>query len=111
MAMIDPATLPAREPRPGWVGRFFHSASMTFSYYDIAADASVHRHHHPVEEVWNVVDGELELTIGDTTHLLTAGQAAVVPPDVEHAARAAQASRVIVVDCPRRDQVGGIDIR
>jgi quercetin dioxygenase-like cupin family protein len=111
MPVVNPNELPPYEPRPGWIGRFFHAESMTFAYYEIASGASVHLHHHPEEEVWNVVDGALELTIGDETHLLTAGQAAVVPPDVEHAVRAAQPSRVIVVDCPRRDQVGGIDIR
>jgi mannose-6-phosphate isomerase-like protein (cupin superfamily) len=57
------AELPPREPRPGWVGRFFRSDHMTFASYEIAAGADVHPNGHPHEEVWNVLEGELELVI------------------------------------------------
>src|SRR6266508_4474488 len=42
-------------------GGFFHSDHMTFAYYEIEAGSEVHLHHHPQEEVWHVVEGELEL--------------------------------------------------
>jgi len=29
MPFVNPADLPVLEPRPGWRGRFFHSAHMT----------------------------------------------------------------------------------
>jgi quercetin dioxygenase-like cupin family protein len=37
---------------------------MTFAYYSVAAGAWVHEHSHPNDEVWNVIDGQLEITIG-----------------------------------------------
>jgi unsaturated pyranuronate lyase len=111
MGFIDPMDLPIREPRPGFQGRFFHSDHMTFAYYAIAAGSSVHRHHHPNDEVWHVVEGELEVTLGDDVRILHAGQAAVVPPDVEHSALAVTDCRAIVADYPVRDSVGGVDIR
>jgi quercetin dioxygenase-like cupin family protein len=107
---VDPRSLPVREPRPGWKGRFFHSEHMTFVYYDIAAGAGVHAHSHPNEEAWNVLEGALELTIDGETRVVRAGEAAVVPAGVDHAARAMEPTRVIVVDHPRRQTVGSLDV-
>jgi quercetin dioxygenase-like cupin family protein len=85
---VDPRSLPSHEPQPGWSGRFFHSDHMTFAYYDIAADADVHAHEHPHEEVWHVVAGALKLTLGDDTSVLRAGEAAIVRGGQRHSVRA-----------------------
>lgn len=111
MPFIQTSALPAREPLPGWVGRFFHSDHMTFVYYEIAPGARVHLHHHENEEVWNVLEGELEMVVDGVTRVLRAGEAAVVPAGVKHSAGAREACRAIVVDHPARDRVAGIDVR
>jgi quercetin dioxygenase-like cupin family protein len=111
MAFIDPAELTVHEPRPGFHGRFFHSAHMTFSYYDIDAGADVHPHHHPQEEVWHLLAGEADVTVDGETRRVRPGGAAVVPAGVEHSVRAVTQCRAIVVDHPLRDSVGGVDIR
>ncbi|HYW26367.1 MAG TPA: cupin domain-containing protein [Terriglobales bacterium] len=111
MPFIRTSALPPREPLPGWVGRFFHSEHLTFVYYEVAPGAQVHPHRHENEEVWNVVEGELEMTVDGATTVLRPGEAAVVPADVEHAARALGRCRAIVVDYPARDSVGGVDVR
>lgn len=111
MPFIDPTELVAKEPKPGWSGRFFHSERMTFAYYDIVPGSALHLHHHDEEEVWNVIEGELELTLDGTTRALAAGQAAVVPSNVEHSARALSPCRVIIVDSPVRQAVGDVDTR
>jgi len=111
MPFIVPSELAVKEPRPGWRGRFFHSEHMTFSYYEAAPGADVHLHRHPQEEVWHVVEGELEMVLDGVARVLRAGEAAVVPPGVEHSARARGPCRAIVVDHPTRDSVGGVDIR
>jgi quercetin dioxygenase-like cupin family protein len=110
MPFVDPNELPVREPRPGWRGRFFHSDSMTFAYYEIEAGAEVHEHEHPNEEVWHVVAGVLEMTVGAESRTLRAGEAAVVPAGERHSVRATEPARVIVVDHPRRDSVGGVSL-
>ncbi len=84
---------------------------MTFSYYDIMAGSDVHQHHHPQEEVWHIVSGQLEVTLDGEVRVLGPGEVAVVPSDVEHSARAVTDCRAIVVDHPTRDSVGGVDIR
>ena len=109
MPFVDVPSLPTLEPRTGWRGQFFHSEHMTFVYYAIAAGSSVHVHHHDEEEVWHVLEGELEISLSEVTHRLGPGQAAVVPAGEDHGVRAVLASRVIVVDYPVRASVAGID--
>ena len=63
MPFLDPTRMKTGEPLPGWKGRFWRSASMSFAHYEIAAGASIHAHHHPHEEVWTVIEGQLEVSI------------------------------------------------
>jgi len=109
MPIVDTVALPIRQPLQGWNGRFFHSDHMTFAYYEVDADAvPIHEHRHPEEEVWNVVEGRLAITIEGQEHVLGPGCAAIVPANAPHWARALERSRAIVVDHPVREQVGGI---
>ena len=109
MAFIDVRELKAKEPLPGWQGRFFHSGHMTFAYYDFRAGASIHEHSHPNEEVWHVLEGELEVTVGGETRIAGPGSVAIVPADTPHRVKALCDGRSIVVDTPRRESVGGVD--
>jgi quercetin dioxygenase-like cupin family protein len=88
MPFIDTTALSVREPLPGWRGRFFDSASMTFGYYEVESGAAIHPHEHSNEEVWHVIEGELEVTIDGVTQVAGPGSAAVVPPDTTHAVKA-----------------------
>src|SRR5947209_2567030 len=69
MAFIDTNSLPVIERLPGWRGRYFHSPSMTFGHYEFARGASIHEHFHAQEEVWEVIEGELEVTIDGATQV------------------------------------------
>ena len=84
---------------------------MTFAYYEIAAGADVHDHEHPNEEVWNVSEGALELTLGTQTSVVRAAEAAVIAANERHSVRALEPTRAIVVDHPVRDSVAGIPLR
>ena len=107
MPFIDADELPVTEPRPGWKGRFFHSASMTFGYWEVAAGASVHEHSHANEEVWHVIDGRMAITVEGVEEVLDAGCAAIVPADALHSARALSECRAIVANHPTRYDVAG----
>jgi quercetin dioxygenase-like cupin family protein len=110
VAFVHPTSLPAHEPRPDWRARFFHSEHMTFAYYEIAPGADVHLHDHPNEEVWHVVEGALEVTLGERTDVVAPGEAAIVPAGERHAVRATEPTRAIVVDYPLRESVAGIPL-
>ena len=104
MPFIDINTLPAVERLPGWHGRYFHSASMTFAHYDFVAGASIHEHFHAQEEVYEVIEGELELTIEGVTQIARPGIAAIVPANARHSVKALTDGRAIIVDYPLRPE-------
>jgi quercetin dioxygenase-like cupin family protein len=110
MPFIDSKDLERKAPLPGWEGRFFHSPSLTFAYYSIAAGSEIHEHEHENEEVWHVLEGALEFTLDGEVRVLGPGCAAVVPSNTLHFARALEDTRAIVVDHPRRSRVGGVEI-
>ena len=108
MAMIDTSTLKAGERLPGWRDRTFSTSNMTFAHFDFDAGSKIHEHCHSNEEVWTVLEGELEVTIGADRIVATPGLVAVVPPFVAHSVRAITDGKVIVTDCPvRLDPSGG----
>jgi quercetin dioxygenase-like cupin family protein len=93
--------LPVRERLPGWRGRHFSSTSMTFGHWEFDAGASIHEHAHPAEEVWQVLAGELEITVGGVTAPAVAGSVAIVPPNTRHSIRAVR-TKAIALDHPVR---------
>ena len=103
MPFIDTNAIEAKEKRPGWRGRLFHSPSLTFANWDFDAGAAIHEHSHPQEEVWQVIEGELAVTIGGATEVAGPGMVAVVPANTVHAVVALTAGKAMVVDHPRRD--------
>ena len=84
VGFIDVERLPVKEPRSGWQGRFFHSENLTLAYYTVKAGATIHEHSHSNDEVWNVVEGRLEITVAGETRVVSPGSAAVVPPNTRH---------------------------
>lgn len=103
MTFIDTNKLATIERLPGWRGRYFDSPSMTFAHYEFDAGSSIHEHSHPQEEVYEVTEGELELTISGVTQRLSPGYVGIVPANTLHAVKAISSGKVIVVDYPLRD--------
>jgi quercetin dioxygenase-like cupin family protein len=102
MPIIDTHQLAVLEKRPGWRGRLFHSPSMTFAHWDFDAGSTIHEHSHEQEEVWHVLEGELEVTIDGVAHTAGSGMVAIVPADALHSVRAVSDGKAIVVDYPLR---------
>ena len=106
MPFVDTCTLNVVERLPGWHGRYFHSSNMTFAHYDFVRGSTIHEHFHPQEEVYEVVDGELEVTIDGETRIARPGTVAIVPSNVRHSVRALTDGQAIIVDYPLRREVG-----
>lgn len=108
MPFIDAGEMVHAEPLPGWRGRFFHSENVTIATYEVDVDAvPIHEHHHPQEEVWTVTAGRIAVSIDGAEGVLGPGDAAVVPANTPHHARALMASRAVVVDYPLRLAIPG----
>jgi quercetin dioxygenase-like cupin family protein len=102
MPFLDAGSLPVIERLPGWYGRYFHSASMTFAHYDFVRGSSIHEHFHPQEEVYEVIEGELEVTVDGVTQIVRPGLVAIVPAGVRHSVKALTGGRAIIIDSPVR---------
>ena len=102
MPFIDTRDLKVIERLPGWHGRYFHSPSMTFAHYEFASGASIHEHFHPQEEVYEVIEGELEVTIDGESQVARPGVVAIIPGNVRHSVKALTDGRAIIIDYPLR---------
>ena len=106
MSFVDVDTLKVTERLPGWRGRYFHAVNMTVAHYEFTRGASIHEHHHPQEELYEVLEGELELTVDGVTQVARPGVAAIVPSNTRHSVRALTDGRAIIVDSPARVEFG-----
>lgn len=95
--------VPSREVFPGFHGRFIHSATMTFAYWDIKAGGIVPEHHHIHEQVVNMLEGQLELTVDGQKHTLSPGNVLIIPSNAVHYGKALTACKVLDVFSPVRE--------
>lgn len=95
------------EPVPGYHGRMIHCASMTLAHWHIEADAIAPQHEHFHEQICHVLEGSFELTVGEATRVMGAGDTATIPPHVPHGGRAHTDCRVLDIFHPARDDLRG----
>ena len=105
MPFIDTRALDVIERLPGWFGRYFHSSNMTFAHYDFTRGASIHEHFHPQEEVYEVIEGKLEMNIDGVVQIAEPGIVAIVPANARHSVKALTDGRAIIVDYPLRLEI------
>ena len=79
---------------------------MAVAHYEFTRGASIHEHHHPQEELYEVLEGELELTVDGVTQVARPGVAAIVPSNARHSVQALTDGRAIIVDSPARPEFG-----
>ena len=106
MPFVGTNSLDVIERLPGWRRCYFDSPSMTFAHYEFKHESSIHEHCHPQEEVFEVIEGELEVTIDGVTQIARAGLVAILPGNVRHSVRALTDGRAIIVDYPARNDFG-----
>ena len=75
---------------------------MTFAHYNFARGSTIHEHFHPEEEVYEVIEGELEVTIDGMAQVAREGVVAIVPPNARHSVKALTDGKAIIVDHPAR---------
>ena len=102
MPFVDTDGLKVIERLPGWKGRYFHAASKTFAHYEFTAGSSIHEHFHAEKEVYEVIEGELQVTIDGRSQIAKPGVVAIVAPKSRHSVKALSNGRLIVVDHPSR---------
>ena len=103
MAFLHLDGIEEREPVAGFRARFVHAETMTVAYWNIAAGSILPEHTHPHEQIVNVMEGELELTVEGEARVLPTGSVVTLAPGVQHAGRAVTDCRVIDIYHPVRE--------
>ena len=106
MPLLNTESLAVVERLPGWFGRYFHTETMTFAHYNFRRGSTIHEHHHPEEEVYEVIEGELEVTINGNAQIAKPGLVAIIPANALHSVKALTDGKLIVVDSPARRDFG-----
>ena len=95
--------LPEKELVPGIFARFIHMEKSTVGHIRLLEGSLLPEHHHPHEQVTNVIAGSLEMTVNGKTMICGPGQSVRIPSDTPHSARAVTDCFVIDVFAPVRE--------
>ena len=87
--------------------RYAVTPTLSFAHWEFRKGADIHAHSHEQEEVWQVIEGELSVTIGDEPQVAGPGAVAVVPPHTAHSVVALSDGKAIVTDFPLRLEMAG----
>jgi quercetin dioxygenase-like cupin family protein len=102
MAFYEIRDLPAVQLAPGIIARVVPGAGLTVTHVVLDAGSILPVHSHVNEQVVNVVEGHLELTVDGKLFNLIPGTSLVLPPNVPHGGRAVTKCLVIDVFHPIR---------
>ncbi|MBC8047064.1 MAG: cupin domain-containing protein [Fimbriimonadaceae bacterium] len=103
MSFINTADITVREVAPGFFGKFMHSDTMSIAYWEAKEGAEIPIHQHMHEMIVNVIEGKLQLTVGDETKILEFGTVAFISGNVPHKAKAITDCKIIDVFYPVRE--------
>ncbi len=95
--------LASYEIASGLFFRPFFAESMSLNFVTFPPESGFPAHVHPEEQISIVREGQMEITIGDKTHLVAPGDVIHFPPNVPHAGRTLmQPCRLIDIFSPPR---------
>ena len=104
MSFPDPSSFKEHAIGRGIKIRVVAGEKIMFSFLDFEPGGVIDSHSHPHEQMGLVLEGEFELTIGDETKIVKAGDAYVIPGNVPHrAASTGKTARTLDVFSPPRE--------
>ena len=89
---------------PGIEGQYVHGETSTLGFVTIEKGSVLAEHNHPHEQITMILEGSLEMKIGDETHMLIKGMIQVIPSNVKHSALAHTDCKLIDVFSPVREE-------
>jgi quercetin dioxygenase-like cupin family protein len=107
MGLIELAELPDLEIAEGIHMHAVTARTVTVAHVKLTKGAFLPEHSHHHEQVVNVIEGELELTVEGKPYNLKSGKVMILPPNIPHSGRAVTDCRVVDVFHPVRDDFAG----
>ena len=81
-----------------------HNEDMFSLKSTIPAGVAKKAHAHKAVQIYLITEGKMEITVGDETQIVTAGDSVIVPSNVPHSARAIEKSvEIEFFNDPRED--------
>jgi len=90
------------EPIEGAFLSSVQTDNLTVAYTDMKANVEIPLHQHPEEAVDIIIEGELEMQIGEKIEMLRQGMITIVPSNIPHKAKAVSNCKVVTIFFPRR---------
>lgn len=107
MGFVELKDLPELEIAKGIKAHAVTTDTVTVLHVKIEEGALLPKHSHHNEQVVNVIEGELELTVAGKKYNLMPGNVMVLEPNVVHSGRAVKACKVVDVFHPVRKDFAG----
>jgi quercetin dioxygenase-like cupin family protein len=76
--------------------------NLTVAYTDMKAGVEIPLHRHPEEAVDIILEGILEMQIGEKADTLSHGMISIVPSNMLHGAKAITDCKVVTIFYPKR---------
>jgi quercetin dioxygenase-like cupin family protein len=111
VSLVDLRNTAEFELAKGVRARVVTASTVSVMHVRLDEGAVVPEHSHYHEQVVNVVEGELELTVEGTPHSITPGKAFILKPNIPHSARAVKATFVVDVFHPVREEFARGDFK
>jgi quercetin dioxygenase-like cupin family protein len=77
-------TLELSEFRPGILSKAEEGSNLTMAFMEIAPGQEGKEHHHPFDQCGIVVEGEIEISIGEEKKLLGPMESYFIPAGIPH---------------------------
>ncbi len=107
MGLVKLNELPELKISEGILARAVTAQNVTVLHVKLTAGALLPEHTHENEQVVNIIDGELELTVDGQSYSLVPGKVMVLAPNPAHSGRAVTDCRVVDVFHPVRQDFRG----
>jgi quercetin dioxygenase-like cupin family protein len=86
MGFFRTSGLPATEMLPGVTRRAVYLDDVMITFFEFEPQAVIPEHDHPHQQITYVLSGAMEFTLDGEVQVLQAGDGALIPPNVPHAA-------------------------
>lgn len=101
--MIDIDKIKSVEMFAGFTAKFVHTENVSLGFWEVKKDSVLPMHSHLNEQVTQVIEGELELTIDGITAIYKAGFMVVIPSNIMHSGKAITDCKLFDIFYPSRE--------